>query len=62
MKKIRRPLVDINWNDFMTGKPVVSEKVILQIDDKRLKRKIKEAKEKWYWWKIYVDWLWLVSV
>jgi len=30
----------------MTGKPVESENVVLQLDDKRLKRKIKEAKEK----------------
>ena len=62
MKKIRRPLVDINWNDFMSWKPVETEKVILKLDDKWLDKKIQESKEKWYNWKIYVDWLWLVNV
>ena len=60
MKKIRRPLTDINNRDFFTGE-IVNEKYEVEQAknaDKRvsewLKHKIEESKVEW---KIFVEWL-----
>lgn len=65
MKKIRRPLVDINWRDFRTGE-IVKEKYVLEQEkniDKRIeewiKQKVKESKVDW---KIFVEWLGRVNI
>ena len=64
MKKVRIPLTDIYWRDFMTGKFVDNKVEILQkcnINEKVnmwLKNKIKESKIEW---KIFVEWLWRVN-
>lgn len=64
MKKVRIPLTDIYWRDFMSGKIVDNKVEILQkcnINEKVnmwLKNKIKESKIEW---KIFVEWLWRVN-
>jgi hypothetical protein len=65
MKKIRRPLVDINWRDFRTGE-IVKEKYVLEQEkniDKRIeewiKQKVEESKVDW---KIFVEWLGRVNI
>lgn len=64
MKRIRRPLTDINGYDFMTWQKVEApilkqeENVDKRIED-RMKKKIEESKVNW---KIYVEWLGYVEV
>lgn len=65
MKKIRRPLTDINWNDFMTWEKVEQEIVLLQDVNKadRIEKwLIQKIKESQVDWKIYVEWLWYVWI
>ena len=64
MKKIRRPLTDINWNDFTTWEKVEPVLLFQDIDkanriEKRMIQKIKESEVDW---KIFVEWLWYVKV
>lgn len=65
MKKIRRPLVDINWRDFRTGE-IVKEKYVLEQEknveervSKWLEQKVKESK---ITGKIFVEWLGRVNI
>lgn len=64
MKRIRRPLTDVNWFDFMTWKKIETpilkqEENIEKRIDERIKNKIKESQIDW---KIYVEWLGYVKV
>ena len=62
MRKIRRQLVDINWNDFMTWKYIWSE-WISEDTVEHYKRTKKEFEQKEVINnKINIKWLWLVSV
>lgn len=65
MKRVRRPLVDINWRDFRTGE-IVKEKYITEQEknlnkrvEKWLKNKIEESQVNG---KIYVEWLGYVNL
>ena len=61
VKLIRKPLTDVNWNDFMTGKPVKAEVIEQEVNlkeknDKWLNNKKIEAIEMWRQdGKIFVD-------
>lgn len=64
MKKIRRPLTDVYWRDFMTWEQV--EPVALWQDinktDRIEKWLIQKIKESDVDWKIYIEWLWYVWI
>lgn len=65
MKKIRRPLVDINWRDFRTGE-IVKEKYVLE-QEKNVEERIskwlkKKAEESKITGKIFVEWLGRVNI
>ena len=64
MKKIRRPLTDINWNDFTTWEKVEPVLLFQDIDkaNRIEKRMIQKIKESGVDWKIFVEWLWYVKV
>ena len=65
MKKIRRPLTDINNRDFFTGEIVNDKYEIKQeknVDErisKWMKQKVEESKVDW---KIFVEWLGRVNI
>lgn len=64
MKRIRRPLTDVNGRDFLTGKlvetPILEqEKNINKRIEKWIKQKIKESAVDG---KIYVEWLGYVKI
>ena len=64
MKRIRRPLTDVNGRDFLTGELVEAPKLKQEKNvDRRIKKRIEtKIKESAVDWKIYVEWLGYVKI
>ena len=62
VRRISRPITDINWKDICTGRKVEVPEININLKEKVAKwkkEKIQNAREDW---KVFIDWLWWVSL
>jgi len=62
VKRISRPITDINWRDICSGRKVEVPEINLNLEEKVAKwkkEKLAEAREDW---KVFIEWLGWVTI